>query len=167
MYSCVVSLCSEVVYADGFRNLFIRASTSRRNWTTGIPWTPTNTNAETGSERTFLWSLRAQIVCWSYSKENQRVLRDEWNMNKKGFLAAVRFNHILGWNIKQRVTKTLISSLHFSTHEATLILSSFAYVAEEKCWKTEMGSAESHHTSVMGKELENNIKETSMGTVFI
>lgn len=30
-----------------------------------------------------------------------------------------------------------------------------------------MGSAESHRASVMGKELEHDIKETSMWTVFI
>lgn len=29
-----------------------------------------------------------------------------------------------------------------------------------------MGSAESHHASVMGKELEHDLKETSIRTVF-
>lgn len=56
----------------------------------------------------------------------------------------------------------MTKTVYFSTHEATPILSSFAYVEEEKYWKTGVGSAESHHASVMGKELENDIKETSM-----
>lgn len=30
-----------------------------------------------------------------------------------------------------------------------------------------MGSAEYHHASIMGKELEHDMKETYMGTVFI
>lgn len=65
---------------------------------------------------------------------------------------------------KESRTKTV----HLSTHEATLILCSFAYVVEEKCWKTGVeNSTESHHASVMGKELEHDIEETSMGTVFI